>query len=56
MSKQNLFLAVQRILQDAEIAQNTIALIKPIFHKLNIEKIREPAREFFCEPCCGKSA
>jgi len=47
-SKQNVFRAVQRILQDAEIAQNTIARIKPIFRKLNIEhNLREPAREFF---------
>ena len=47
-SKQNVFRAAQRILQDAEIAQNTIARIKPVFRKLDIEhKLQEPAREFF---------
>lgn len=47
-TKQNVFRAVQRLLEDGETAQRTIAQIKPVFRKLNIpHKHREPAREFF---------
>lgn len=47
-TKQNVFRAVHRLLEDGETAQQTIAQIKPVFRKLNIPyKHREPASEFF---------
>lgn len=46
-TKQNIFRAVNVIVKDAEIAHKTIALIKPVFRKLNIEhEFQEPARKF----------
>lgn len=47
-TKQNVFRAVQRVLDDSAVAQKTIEQIKPVFRKLNIpHKDRVPAHEFF---------
>ncbi len=46
-TKQNVFRAVTKLTEDAQVAQETIAKIKRVFSKLNIKKNHEAAREFF---------